>query len=505
MPACAGSSAGRQGSSASPRSRACSPRRQARVGRAPAPPPVDPADELRRKLDESRSEAAPAGVSPGPSTAVHRDEPAAPAETLEERRARVHAKAQEAIEAMEALAGAAGVSEQPPTPDVAGDARAPRGAGHALHDECGGSASPARSLPTDERAMQPAPGSYAWVSARSTPRPAAAAGAAAPARGLVPRRRSRRGGDRRPRRGRDRRRDGRRLGARRAHRVGGVAGRPATGAPRLRAASRAVPPGADPAWFSPPVEHTLLDTAGGDDVTEVTRLPPRLDDARGDGRAAARRLRRSRRRSVIRDRSLPRRVLFPTATFAIFFLIVLPLSWLTMPWPHRWRPFIIVASYVFYSWWDWRFVFLLAGCTLWNQVLAVRIWRTRRSQSQTEGAALSSRSPATSACSATSSTTTSSSPRRDNMAAIVGLDLPLSLKYDRPPGRHLVLHVHGDQLRRRRLPRRLRADDAREVRGLPLVLPAPRRRPDRPARRADPAARERRATRAGSTRAAPST
>ena len=38
---------------------------------------------------------------------------------------------------------------------------------------------------------------------------------------------------------------------------------------------------------------------------------------------------------------------------------------------------MIVASYVFYAWWDWRFVFLLAGCTLWNQVLAVRIWRSR--------------------------------------------------------------------------------------------------------------------------------
>jgi D-alanyl-lipoteichoic acid acyltransferase DltB (MBOAT superfamily) len=69
-------------------------------------------------------------------------------------------------------------------------------------------------------------------------------------------------------------------------------------------------------------------------------------------------------------------VLFPTATFALFFLIVLPLSWLTMPWPHRWRPFVILASYVFYSWWDWHFVFLLAGSTLWNQLLAVRIHRS---------------------------------------------------------------------------------------------------------------------------------
>ncbi len=68
-------------------------------------------------------------------------------------------------------------------------------------------------------------------------------------------------------------------------------------------------------------------------------------------------------------------MLFPTATFALFFLVVLPLSWLAMPRPHHWRPFMIVASYVFYAGWDWRFVFLLAGCTLWNQVLAVRIWR----------------------------------------------------------------------------------------------------------------------------------
>ena len=115
-------------------------------------------------------------------------------------------------------------------------------------------------------------------------------------------------------------------------------------------------------------------------------------------------------------------MLFPTATFAIFFLIVLPLSWLTMPWPHRWRPFIIAASYVFYSWWDWRFVFLLAGCTLWNQVLAVRIWRDARSASRRKALLVARARRRTSACSATSSTTTSSSPRRDNMASIVGLD-----------------------------------------------------------------------------------
>jgi alginate O-acetyltransferase complex protein AlgI len=74
-------------------------------------------------------------------------------------------------------------------------------------------------------------------------------------------------------------------------------------------------------------------------------------------------------------------VLFPTATFAIFFIVVLPLSWLLMPRGERWRPFIIAASYVFYSAWDWRFVFLLAFSTVWNYVFAREIHRRKvRSQ-----------------------------------------------------------------------------------------------------------------------------
>ncbi|HZN22138.1 MAG TPA: MBOAT family protein [Gaiellaceae bacterium] len=68
-------------------------------------------------------------------------------------------------------------------------------------------------------------------------------------------------------------------------------------------------------------------------------------------------------------------MLFPTATFTIFFLVVLPLSWLLMPRGERWRPFIIAASYVFYSAWDWRFVFLLAASTVWNQQFALAIHR----------------------------------------------------------------------------------------------------------------------------------
>jgi D-alanyl-lipoteichoic acid acyltransferase DltB (MBOAT superfamily) len=70
-------------------------------------------------------------------------------------------------------------------------------------------------------------------------------------------------------------------------------------------------------------------------------------------------------------------VLFPTVTFAVFFLIVLPVSWALMRAQPVWRAFILVASYVFYAWWDWRFVALLAASTVVNHVLAVAIYRAQ--------------------------------------------------------------------------------------------------------------------------------
>ena len=119
-------------------------------------------------------------------------------------------------------------------------------------------------------------------------------------------------------------------------------------------------------------------------------------------------------------------MLFPTATFALFFLIVLPLSWLLMPRPHRWRPFMIVASYVFYGWWDWRFVFLLAGCTLWNQVLAVRIWRADAASHRRALLllALTGNLAVLGYFKYYDFFVTSS----DNLATIVGIDLPLEVK-----------------------------------------------------------------------------
>ncbi|MGH9028397.1 MAG: MBOAT family O-acyltransferase [Acidimicrobiales bacterium] len=56
-------------------------------------------------------------------------------------------------------------------------------------------------------------------------------------------------------------------------------------------------------------------------------------------------------------------MLFPTIDFAIFFGIVFILNWALVPYERTWKLFMVVASYVFYGWWDWRFVLLLMANT----------------------------------------------------------------------------------------------------------------------------------------------
>ncbi len=65
---------------------------------------------------------------------------------------------------------------------------------------------------------------------------------------------------------------------------------------------------------------------------------------------------------------------FPTLDFAVFFAVVLPLSWLLMPYRRTWKIAMIAASYVFYGSAGPPFVLLLAGCTLWNAAMAHFVW-----------------------------------------------------------------------------------------------------------------------------------
>lgn len=61
-------------------------------------------------------------------------------------------------------------------------------------------------------------------------------------------------------------------------------------------------------------------------------------------------------------------MLFPTFTFAVFFVIVLCVGWLLHSRPALWKLFMVGASYVFYAWWNPRFVLLLVASTVVNTV-----------------------------------------------------------------------------------------------------------------------------------------
>jgi D-alanyl-lipoteichoic acid acyltransferase DltB (MBOAT superfamily) len=75
-------------------------------------------------------------------------------------------------------------------------------------------------------------------------------------------------------------------------------------------------------------------------------------------------------------------MLFPTFTFAAFFLAVFVGNWLLMSRPRAWKLFILVVSLVFYGWWDWRFVALLALSAVANQAFARSIERAQKGETR---------------------------------------------------------------------------------------------------------------------------
>ena len=152
----------------------------------------------------------------------------------------------------------------------------------------------------------------------------------------------------------------------------------------------------------------------------------------------------------------PTAVLFPTIDFALFFFVVYVGAWLLNGRVVAWKLWILAASYYFYAYWDWHFCFLLLASTVIAHVGATGISRldVRRARSAPGS---SRRSSACWACSATSSTTGSSRSTSTNVLNHVGLGHLIPLLTPTLPDRDLVLHVHGGELRRRRLPRHPRA------------------------------------------------
>lgn len=67
-------------------------------------------------------------------------------------------------------------------------------------------------------------------------------------------------------------------------------------------------------------------------------------------------------------------MLFNSLVFAVFLPSVVALFWLV---PHRRRPLVLLAaSYVFYGWWDWRFLSLILVSTVVDFSAARRIFAT---------------------------------------------------------------------------------------------------------------------------------
>ncbi|WP_439816834.1 MBOAT family O-acyltransferase [Zavarzinia sp. CC-PAN008] len=68
-------------------------------------------------------------------------------------------------------------------------------------------------------------------------------------------------------------------------------------------------------------------------------------------------------------------MLFPTLDFALFFVVVFALVWATGRHNEARKAILVVASYVFYMQWDWRFAGLLAGSSVMNWAAGLLIAR----------------------------------------------------------------------------------------------------------------------------------
>ncbi|MGC4057589.1 MAG: MBOAT family O-acyltransferase [Chitinophagaceae bacterium] len=71
-------------------------------------------------------------------------------------------------------------------------------------------------------------------------------------------------------------------------------------------------------------------------------------------------------------------MLFNSLNFLLFFIIVFSLYWFVFGRRLAWQNlFLMLASYVFYAFWDWRFLFLLIFSTCLDFVSGIQIYRAK--------------------------------------------------------------------------------------------------------------------------------
>src|SRR5260221_4386345 len=64
-------------------------------------------------------------------------------------------------------------------------------------------------------------------------------------------------------------------------------------------------------------------------------------------------------------------MLFDTPIFFVFLVVVTACYW-CLKFPHQ-NKFLLVASYFFYGWWDWRFLCLMIASTVIDYFIAIKI------------------------------------------------------------------------------------------------------------------------------------
>ncbi len=75
-------------------------------------------------------------------------------------------------------------------------------------------------------------------------------------------------------------------------------------------------------------------------------------------------------------------MLFNSYAFGLFFLLVWSVYWALRKTQRARIWWLLVASYFFYGWWDWRFLFLIAGSTLIDYLIGAKLGRTADTRSR---------------------------------------------------------------------------------------------------------------------------
>ncbi len=75
-------------------------------------------------------------------------------------------------------------------------------------------------------------------------------------------------------------------------------------------------------------------------------------------------------------------MLFPTVEYALFFLAVLIVAWSLYRFPETHKAFLLLASYIFYGFWNWTYIPLLFGVSVFSGLVAQRIQRSQTAQAR---------------------------------------------------------------------------------------------------------------------------